>query len=116
MHRRAAAVLLALLLGAAAFSPSLVLAQDSSVQQQTEAKRKIVNKVIPVYPDLARKMQIHGVVRVQVVIAPSGKVKTTQVIGGNPVLAQSAVGAIEQWKWTPAPQETQELVELSFHP
>jgi membrane protein involved in colicin uptake len=53
---------------------------------------------------------------VQVVIAPSGKVKTTQVIGGNPVLAQSAVGAIEQWKWTPAPQETQELVELSFHP
>jgi TonB family protein len=115
MRRRAAAPLLALLLGAAVLSP-LVLAQDSSVQEQTEAKRKVVNKVVPVYPDLARKMQIHGTVRVEVVIAPSGKVKMTHVIGGNPVLAQSAVGAIEQWKWTPAPQETQELVELSFHP
>ncbi len=116
MRRRAAAALLALLLGAVAFAPPLALAQDSSAQNQTETKRKIVNKVVPVYPELARKMQIHGVVRVEVVIAPSGKVKTTQVIGGNPVLAESAVNAIEQWKWTPAPQETQELLELSFHP
>lgn len=116
MRRRAAAPLLALLLGAVAFSPSLLLAQDSSVQEQTETKRKVVSKVVPVYPDLARKLQIHGIVRVEVVIAPSGKVKMTYVIGGNPVLAQSAVNAIEQWKWTPAPQETQELVELSFHP
>jgi TonB family protein len=116
MRRRAPAALLALLLGAVAFSPSLALAQDSSAQEQPEAKRKVVNKVVPVYPELARKMQIHGTVRVEVVIAPSGKVKTTQVIGGNPVLAQSAVGAIEQWKWAPAPQETRELVELSFRP
>ena len=116
MRRRAATAFLALLLGAAAFSPSLALAQDSSAQDQTDTKRKVVNKVVPVYPDLARKMQIHGIVRVEVVIAPSGKVKMTHVIGGNPVLAQSAVDAIEQWKWTPAPQETQELVELSFHP
>ncbi len=115
MRRRAAAALLALLLGAAVFSP-LVLAQDSSVQEQPEAKRKVVNKVVPVYPELARKLQIRGIVRVEVVIAPSGKVKMTHVIGGNPVLAQSAVDAIGQWKWTPAPQETQELVELSFHP
>ncbi len=116
MRRRAAAAFLALLLGAAAFSPSLVLAQDSSVQEQPEAKRKVVNKVVPVYPELARKLQIRGIVRVEVVIAPSGKVKMTHVIGGNPVLAQSAVDAIGQWKWTPAPQETQELIELSFHP
>lgn len=116
MRRRAAAAFLALLLGAVAFSPSLVLAQDSSVQEQTETKRKVVNKVVPLYPELARKMQIYGTVRVEVVIAPSGKVKMTHVIGGNPLLAQSAVDAIEQWKWTPAPQETQELIELSFHP
>jgi TonB family protein len=116
MRRRAATLLLALLLGAVAFSPSLVLAQDSSSQEQTETKRKIVNKVVPTYPELARKMQMHGIVKVEVVIAPSGKVKTTQVIGGNPVLAQAALNAIEQWKWAPAPQETQELIELSFHP
>jgi hypothetical protein len=32
------------------------------------------------------------------------------------LLAKSAVDAIELWKWEAAPQETKELVELSFHP
>ncbi len=116
MRRRAAAGLLALLLGAVAFSPSLAPAQDSSAQEQPEGSRKIVNRVAPEYPELARKLQIRGTVRVEVVIAPSGKVKTTQVIGGNPLLAKAAVDAIGQWKWAPAPRETQELIELSFHP
>jgi len=116
MRRRAAAALLALLLGAVIFSPFLASAQDSSAQEQPENKRALVNKVVPVYPDLARKMQLHGIVRVEVIIAPSGKVKATQVLGGNPVLAKAAVDAIQQWKWAPAPQETQALIELSFHP
>jgi TonB family protein len=116
MRRHTAAALLALLLGAVVFSPSLAPAQDSSAQEPTETTRKIVNKVAPVYPDLARKMQIRGTVKVAVVIAPNGKVKMTHVMGGNPVLAQSAVDAIERWRWAPAPQESQELIELSFHP
>jgi hypothetical protein len=53
---------------------------------------------------------------VGVVVAPSGKAKFTQVIGGNPLLAKAAVDAIEKWKWAPAAQETKELVELNFHP
>ncbi len=111
MRRRAAAALLTLLLGAVVFSPSLALAQD-----QPEAKRKIVSKVLPVYPELARKMQISGTVRVEAVVAPNGKLKFTTVIGGSPVLAVAAVDAIEKWKWAPAPQESKELIELNFHP
>ena len=76
----------------------------------------IVDRVVPVYPDLARRAQIHGTVRVGVVVTPSGKAKFTQVIGGNPLLAKAAVDAIEKWKWAPAAQETKELVELNFHP
>ncbi len=75
-----------------------------------------MNRVAPAYPDLARKMHILGTVRVQVVVAPSGKLKLVQVVGGNPLLAKAAVDAIEQWKWGPAPQETKELIELNFHP
>jgi len=116
MRRRAATALLALLLGAVAFSPSSAPAQNSSTQEQPEGKRKIVNRVDPAYPDLARKMQIRGIVKVEVSVAPNGKVKTTRVMGGNPLLAKAAVEAIAQWKWTPAPQETQELIELSFFP
>ncbi len=113
MRRNLAAVLvtLALCLGLTVFSPPLSLAQE-----ETEGKRKIVNRVVPAYPDLARKMHILGTVKVEVVVAPSGKLKLAQVIGGNPLLAKAAVDAIEQWKWATAPQETKELIELNFHP
>ena len=106
-----AAALVALSLGVIAFSPALSLAQE-----QSETQRKIVNRVVPVYPELAKKMLMTGTVRVEVVVAPNGKVKFTQVVGGSPVLAKAAVDAIEKWKWGPAPQETKELIELNFHP
>jgi len=105
------AAFVALSLGVITFSPVPPLAQES-----TEGKRAIVDRVVPVYPDLARRAQIHGTVRVGVVVTPSGKAKSTQVIGGNPLLAKAAVDAIEKWKWAPAPQETKELIELNFHP
>jgi TonB family protein len=92
-------------------SPSFSLAQEPA-----DAARKIVSRVVPDYPELARKMQIIGTVRVQASVAPNGKVKFTQVVGGNPVLAKAAVDAIDKWKWASAPQETKELIELNFHP
>ena len=105
------AALIALSLGVTAVCPTFSLAQE-----QPEGRRRIVDRVVPMYPDLARKMQIHGTVRVEVVVAPNGKAKFTQVVGGNPLLAKAAVDAIEKWKWVPAPQETKELIELNFHP
>jgi TonB family protein len=105
------AAVIVLSLGVIAFSPASSLAQE-----QPEVTRKIVSKVVPVYPELASKMQISGTVRVEAVVAPNGKVKFTQVIGGSPVLAKAAIDAIQKWKWGPAPQETKELIELNFHP
>jgi TonB family protein len=111
MRHRAAAALLSLLLGVVVFSPSFALPQD-----QPDVKRKIVSKVVPAYPELARKMQISGTVRVEAVVAPNGKLKFTTVLGGSPVLAAAAVDAIDKWKWAPAPQESREIIELNFHP
>jgi len=104
-------VWLALALGALVFFPSF-----SKAQEQPGAERKIVNKVVPAYPELAGKLQIVGSVKVDVLVLPNGKVKSTQVLGGHPVLVKAAVDAIEQWKWGPAPQETKETIELRFHP
>jgi len=111
MRRHTANVFLALSLGMLVFSQSFSLAQ-----QQSEANRKVLNRVTPVYPDLARRMQISGTVKVEVIVAPTGNVKFTQVIGGSPVLAKAAVDAIEKWKWAVGPVETKELIELNFHP
>ncbi len=94
----------------------VVFAPSVSFTQDTQVKRKIVSQVVPVYPELARKMQITGTVRVEVAVAPNGKMKTVQVLGGSPVFVKAAVDSIEKWKWVPTPQETKELIELNFYP
>ncbi|SRR5216683_3514491 len=111
IRRWLAAALLAVSLGAALFCPSL-----SRAQGQSDRNRKIVSKVMPVYPDLARRLQMRGTVRIQAVVASNGSVKSTQVLGGSPLLVNAAQDAVGRWKWTPAPQESKELIELSFHP
>jgi len=75
-----------------------------------------MSQVSPSYPELASKMQIRGTVRIEALVLPNGKVKSTQVVGGSPVLVKAAIDAIEKWKWQPAAQETKELIELNFHP
>ncbi len=105
-------IAIALLAGIIALSDPISVAQ----QDRPEVGRKLVSRVIPVYPDLARRLQLSGTVRVEAVVAPNGKVKSTHVVGGSPLLANAAVDAIEKWRWEPAPQESKELLELNFHP
>src|SRR5690242_14723341 len=77
-------------------------------QEQTETKRKVVNRVVPVYPQMARTMNLKGVVRVDALVAPNGTVKSLEVRGGHPALVQAAQSAILKWKWEPAAHETKE--------
>jgi TonB family protein len=93
-----------------------VFPMTTSGQDQAENSRKVVNKVVPVYPDLARRMQLHGTVRVEAVVAPNGSVKSTRVIGGNPVLAVAAEDAVRRWKYAPGATDSTTLVELRFGP
>jgi hypothetical protein len=36
-------------------------------------------------------------------------------VGGNPVLLKAAQEAVGNWKYAPAPDETQALIELRFN-
>ncbi len=95
---------------------SLFFANVSTAQDQPDVKRKIVSQVLPLYPELARKMNLTGTVKVLVTVAPAGKVKDTQILGGSPVLAKAAVEALYKWRWVVASQETKEIIQLDFHP
>ena len=96
-------------------SASIILSSRSSFAQQEPAvERKVQSRVAPVYPDLARKTNIHGIVRLGVIIAPDGRVESTRVIGGDPVLIQAAVDAVRKWRYEVGPQRTTEMVELKF--
>jgi TonB family protein len=97
-------------MAAVVFSCPLSRAQ----QDEASVERKVVSKVAPIYPDLARRLNLRGVVKLIVVIAPDGRVKSTEVVGGNPVLTQAAVEAVRKWRYEPAPQQTHGIVDLRF--
>lgn len=79
-----------------------------------ESKRKVKIRVAPVYPDLARRMNVAGKVKIEVVIGPDGHVKTTRIVGGHPLLVRSCQDAVKQWRFAPAPEETTQIVEFEF--
>jgi TonB family protein len=83
---------------------------------QGELVRKTKTKVAPTYPDLARRMNITGTVKVLVVVAPSGSLKDTKVVGGNPLLVNAAMDALKKWKFEPADSESSGTVEFKFQP
>ncbi len=78
------------------------------------ANRKIASRVQPVYPELAKKMHIQGTVRVEATVRPNGSVKSTRVLGGNPVLVPAAEDAVARWKFESAQLETKEIIQLAF--
>ena len=84
--------------------------------QQEASKRRLVERSVPHYPPLARSMALEGVVKVEATVEPDGTVRTVDIKGGHPVLAQAAVNAVRKWKWEPAARETHEVVELKFAP
>lgn len=110
MKNSAALVFLALL------QVLLFVPSHASAQETTDASRRIVNKVVPQYPTVARSMRLEGNVRADVLVGSNGKVKSVDVKGGHPVLVQSAEDALRQWKWEPASHDTHEFVELRFTP
>lgn len=90
------------------------LAAQNTVAAGSE--RKISSRVAPNYPELARKMRLQGVVKIEAVVKPNGTVKSTRVLGGNPVLVNAAMEAVNRWRFEPAQSETTEVVQLTFTP
>jgi periplasmic protein TonB len=62
---------------------------------------KLVNRVQPIYPPLARQTRISGTVRLHAIIAKNGTVEQLQVESGHPLLVQSALDAVRQWRYQP---------------
>jgi len=90
----------------------IVQAQQSS----SEVVRPVVRRTEPRYPEIARRMNIYGIVKVFAVVTPDGKVKSVEPAGGHPLLIEAAREAITQWKFAPAGAESRELIELHFNP
>lgn len=79
-----------------------------------ELPRKIVYSEDPQYPEIAKKMALRGTVKLRIWIKPDGSVRRVEYIGGHPLLAESALKAVKNWKYLPANQESDMVVEIKF--
>jgi len=66
-----------------------------------DMRERIVYRVAPMYPPLARQARIQGTVVLRIVINALGEVRDTQLVSGHPMLAQAAVEAVRKWRYTP---------------
>jgi protein TonB len=62
---------------------------------------KLLKKVIPAYPPLARQARVSGTVQLIGVIAKDGTIQQLQVVSGHPLLVKSALDAVRQWIYRP---------------
>jgi len=92
----------------------LVVSHAQPALGQTELARKVKTKVDPAYPELARRMNLHGSVKIMVRVLPNGELKDTKVMGGNPILVNAAIEALKKWRFEPAAEESSGTVEFKF--
>jgi TonB family protein len=97
--------------GAAALAPQKASAQESDTDA---GKRRIVSKVAPSYPPLARQMNVAGRVKIEVTVSAEGRVVSTRVIGGSPMLVAASLDAVKKFQFEQRPRETTEIVEFQF--
>lgn len=61
---------------------------------------KLIRKVLPAYPDLARRAHVEDVVSLEVTVDEEGNVTDVKVVRGHPLLIEDAVRAVRQWKYS----------------
>jgi TonB family protein len=94
----------------------LLLVLCLCVSVRAQEGRRVLKQVEPEYPRVLKKMEIGGTVRLKVIIKADGTVQSTDVLGGNPILAAEAQKAVAQWKFAPGPAATTAEVKLLFDP
>jgi periplasmic protein TonB len=79
----------------------------------------IITQTTPAYPPLARQARIQGVVALHAIIDKEGRVSQLEVISGHPLLVQSALDAVKQWRYKPTqlngePVEVDTTIQVTF--
>jgi protein TonB len=62
---------------------------------------KLIRKIVPEYPPLAKQARVSGTVRLTGVIAKDGTIEQLEVLSGNPLLVPAALAAVKRWLYQP---------------
>jgi TonB family protein len=85
-------------------------------QSENDGSRRLITRVDPIYPPTLKNNRIGGVVRLKVTIAANGSVESASLLGGNPILGESAISAVEKWVYAAGSSKTKTDVSIPFNP
>ncbi len=68
----------------------------------TVQEAKLLRKILPVYPEITMRSRISGEVKLEVLSDEEGNVAEVKVLSGHMLLAEEAVRAVKQWKYSPS--------------
>jgi TonB family protein len=95
---------------------ALVSPGVAQVERVDKPHRRVVRTSEPDYPNIVKHAHIGGLVRLNVTVLASGDVAKVEIVGGNPIFAESATKAVLKWKYAPAAAQTKEEVQINFTP
>jgi protein TonB len=81
---------------------------------------RLIRRVDPLYPPLARQARISGVVELEGVIGIDGRLRELTVKSGHPLLVRAAIDAVRQWLYEPTTLNGESVevvapITVSFH-
>lgn len=102
--------------------PSLRTDEPGSKKQKHGASLELghlLSRVVPVYPEEAKRQGIQGTVKLHAVVDRYGSVKSLQPVSGPSILGAAVVNAVRQWRYTETklagqPVETEVDVAVLF--
>jgi protein TonB len=104
---------------AATVTPAVVADPKPLIVSSTILAAKIIKRVVPSYPLLAKQARVSGTVRLQATLSKDGRIENLRVIDGPPLLRQAALDAVRQWIYSPTilngkPVEVEAPIEVNF--
>jgi TonB family protein len=76
--------------------------------------RRLITRVEPDYPETLKQLNIGGTVRLRISISAKGNVENALLLGGNPILGESASMAVKQWIYAASRSPTVAEISITF--
>jgi TonB family protein len=92
----------------------LALTVALAIPARAADQRAVLSRFAPIYPEIAKRMKISGVVRLSVTVDAAGKVTDVKTLSGNHMLSAAAEDAVYKWKFEPGPGASTLEVSLNF--
>lgn len=92
----------------------LVLTLAIAVQGRAADDRAIKSRTAPVYPELAKRMKITGVVKIEATVDADGKVTDVKTLAGSHILSPAAEEAVRKWRFVAGEKTSSVDVDINF--